>query len=193
MLLTQRPALWLISSAGKEVFLILTGKGFIFREDSLTSFGDRAPNANDEALHRCKTALEQKDRGDYAGAQKTMCPLWKGIGEPPKLTALDPSVAAEVLLCVGILTSWIGSKNQIRDAQELAKNLITQSMTYFESSRDMTKVAVAQSEIAYCYWREGALNEDPLSAPPSPSLLQPFGFAQGRLRGRGAGKAPVSL
>ncbi|HEX7333952.1 MAG TPA: tetratricopeptide repeat protein [Pyrinomonadaceae bacterium] len=116
-------------------------------------------NANDEALLRCKTALEQKDRGDYAAAQEAVRPLWKGVGESPKTTGLDSSVAAEVLLCVGILTSWIGSKNQIRDAQEVAKNLITQSMTYFESSRDTTKVAVAQSEIAFCYWREGSLNE----------------------------------
>lgn len=116
-------------------------------------------NANDEALLRCKTALEQKDRSDYAGAQQTMRPFWKGVGEHPTTTGLDPSVAAEVLLCVGTLTSWIGSKNQIRDAQELAKNLITQSMTYFESGRDVTKVAIAQSEIAYCYYREGTLNE----------------------------------
>jgi tetratricopeptide (TPR) repeat protein len=116
-------------------------------------------NANDEALLRCKTALEQKDRGDYTGAQETMRPLWRRVGERPVIDGLDPSVAAEVLLCVGILTSWIGSKNQIRNAQELAKNLITQSMTHFESSRDLTKVAVVQSEIAYCYWREGSLNE----------------------------------
>ena len=116
-------------------------------------------NANDEALFTCKTALEQKDRGDYAGAQETMRPLWRRVGEPPKTTGLDPSVAAEVSLCVGILTSWVGSKNQIRNAQELAKNLITQSMTRFESSKDVTKIAVVQSEIAYCYWREGSLNE----------------------------------
>lgn len=116
-------------------------------------------NANDEALLRCRTALEQKDRGDYLGAQEAMRPLWKRVGEDPKTTGLDPSVAGEVLFCVGILTSWIGSKNQIRDAQEIAKNLLTESITYFESMRDATKVAVAQSEIAYCYWREGALNE----------------------------------
>jgi tetratricopeptide (TPR) repeat protein len=116
-------------------------------------------HANDEALHRCRTALEQKDRGDYAGAQLTMRPLWKRVGERPKITGLEPSVAAEVLLCVGILTSWIGSKDQISDAQEIAKNLLTQSITHFESMKDVTKVAVAQSEIAYCYWREGALNE----------------------------------
>jgi len=88
-----------------------------------------------------------------------MRPLWKRVGERPETAALDPSVAAEVSLCVGILTSWIGSKNQIRDAQELAKNLITRSITYFESSKDVTKVAEAQSEIAYCYYREGTLNE----------------------------------
>jgi tetratricopeptide (TPR) repeat protein len=116
-------------------------------------------NANDEALLRCKTALDQKERGDYAGAQETMRPLWKRVGERPKINGLDPAVAAEVLLCVGILTSSIGSGNQIHDAQELAKNLITQSMTRFESCRDVTKVAVAQSEIAYCYYREGTLNE----------------------------------
>ena len=116
-------------------------------------------NANDEALHRCKTALEQKDRSDYAAAQETMRPLWKRIGERPKITGLEASVAAEVLFCVGVLTSWIGSKNQNRDAQEIAKNLLTESITYFESMRDVTKVAGAQSEIAYCYWREGALNE----------------------------------
>jgi tetratricopeptide (TPR) repeat protein len=84
---------------------------------------------------------------------------WSCVSEPPNTGGLDRSVAAEVLLCVGILTGWIGSKNQVSDAQEIAKNLITQSMAYFESTRDSTKVAVAQSEIAYCYWREGALNE----------------------------------
>ena len=116
-------------------------------------------SANDEALLRCRTALEHKDRGDYAGAQKTMHPYWSRVGELPNLQGLDRSVTAEVLFCVGVLTSWIGSKNQIADAQELAKNLLTQSITYFESMRDVTKIAVAQSEIAYCYWREGALNE----------------------------------
>src|SRR6185295_3634420 len=72
---------------------------------------------------------------------------------------LERSVAAQVLLCVGILTGWIGSKNQVSDAQETAKNLLTQSIAYFEAARDVIKIAVAQSEIAYCYWREGALNE----------------------------------
>ncbi len=116
-------------------------------------------DANDEALLRCRTALEQKDKGDYTGAQETMRPLWKGVGQRPITTGLALPVAAEVWLCVGVLTSWIGSKDQIRYAQELARSLIIQSMAFFESSSDVTKVAVAQSEIAYCYYREGMLNE----------------------------------
>ena len=116
-------------------------------------------SANDEALLRCQTALEQKDQGDYAGAQKTMRPYWSRLGEAPNTCGLQRSVAAEVLLCVGVLTGWIGSKNQVSDAQEIAKNLITQSIAYFEAVPDLVKIAVAQSEIAYCYWREGALSE----------------------------------
>jgi tetratricopeptide (TPR) repeat protein len=85
--------------------------------------------------------------------------FWRGVGERPETKGLHASVAAEVLLCVGILTGWIGSRNQIKEAQETAKNLITESITYFESVGDVTKVAAARTEIAYCYWRDGELNE----------------------------------
>lgn len=117
------------------------------------------PITNEEALRFCTNASEQKDREDYAGAQRVLQDLWPGIGQRPELGSLHASVAAEVLLCVGILTSWIGSKNQVKDAQETAKNLITESATYFESVGDVMKTAVARTEIAYCYWREGELNE----------------------------------
>ncbi len=115
--------------------------------------------ANEEALLRCQTALEQKDRKDAQGALSTMELLWRGVGEWPETKGLHASVEAEVLLCVGILTGWIGSRNQIKGAQETAKNLITESITYFESVGDYKKVAAARTEIAYCYWRDGELNE----------------------------------
>jgi len=88
-----------------------------------------------------------------------MRPLWKRIGERPEVKTLHASLAAEVLICVGILTSWIGSKEELEDAQEVAKNLITEGMTFYESISDVRKVTAARAEIAYCYFREGALNE----------------------------------
>jgi tetratricopeptide (TPR) repeat protein len=116
-------------------------------------------SANEAAIRRCERALELKDKGDYEGAQKVMSPLWKGVGKVLETNALHPSVAAEVQLAVGILTGWVGSRSEVKEAQELAKNLITESIAYYESVGDMKKVAAARAEIAYCYWREGGFDE----------------------------------
>jgi tetratricopeptide (TPR) repeat protein len=115
--------------------------------------------ANEEALLRCQTALELKDRGRYEGAREAMGQIWTRVGERPETKGLYPSVVAEVLLCAGILTRWIGSKNQIKESQFLAKDLISESITLYESAGDVKRIAVARSELAYCYWREGALDE----------------------------------
>ncbi|HZE63038.1 MAG TPA: helix-turn-helix domain-containing protein [Pyrinomonadaceae bacterium] len=116
-------------------------------------------SANEEALVRCQAALELKDRGDYQGAKEIMGRAWKRVGDWPDTKTLHPSVAAEVLLCVGILTRWIGSKEGIQEAQEAAKNLISESIQFFENIGDRKKVAAARMELACCYWREGALDE----------------------------------
>jgi tetratricopeptide (TPR) repeat protein len=115
--------------------------------------------ANDEALLRCQTALEQYDREDHEGALATMWQLWKGVGHRPNTAGLYEPVAAEVLLCAGVLTGWIGNKVQIKDAQEAAKNLISEAISYFDSVGDQKRVAAARVELAYCYWRDGEFNE----------------------------------
>lgn len=115
-------------------------------------------SANEAAIRRCERALELKDKGDFDGAQKVMRPLWR-LGERPETRSLDPSVAAEVLLSAGILTGWVGSRGEIKEAQEAAKNFITESIAYHESVGDIKKIAAARAEIAYCYWRDGELNE----------------------------------
>jgi tetratricopeptide (TPR) repeat protein len=115
--------------------------------------------ADERALLRCQAALDLKDRGEYFGTQEVMRPLWKGMGRRPETKGLHSTVAAEVLLCVGILTRWIGSRDQSREAQTIAKDLITESITVYESLGDVLKVAAARAELAYCYWREGAFGE----------------------------------
>lgn len=118
-----------------------------------------AVSANDEALSSCRTALEQYDREDHEGAQATLQRFWQRVGERPDTASLHASVAAEVSLCVGILTGWIGSKIQLDDAQETAKNLISEAINYFNLINDRKRVAAAQVELAYCYWRSGESNE----------------------------------
>lgn len=98
------------------------------------------PITNDEAVRGCEAALAQYDKGDYKGAQEVMRRLWQGVGKRPTTEGLHPLVAAEVLLCVGTLTGWIGSQLQLPKAQETAKNLITESISYFESAGDLKRL-----------------------------------------------------
>ncbi len=108
----------------------------------------------------CELAREFENKGDYEEAREVLSGYWSGIGDPPNLTGLERSTAAEVLLRAGVLTGIIGSaSSQIPDAQETAKNLISESLAIFESQRYAEKIAEAQIELALCYWRTGDFNE----------------------------------
>jgi CheY-like chemotaxis protein len=112
-----------------------------------------------QALARCRLAKHYEEIGNYEAAREAMGELWDKVWEQRKLEELDQRIAAEVLLRVGTLTGWIGSTSQIQGAQETAKNLITRSITVFESLSDTKQVAEAQTEIALCYEREGGLDD----------------------------------
>lgn len=107
---------------------------------------------------RCQLAKGYEDTGDYEAARQVMSELWLHLGDRPNVDGLAQSTAAEVLLRVGVLTGWIGSKQQIADAQETAKDFISESISTFESFSDV-KVAEAQTELALCYWRSGDYDE----------------------------------
>jgi tetratricopeptide (TPR) repeat protein len=108
---------------------------------------------------RCQLAKEREEHGDYEGARQALGELWQRVGERPKIEDLERSIAAEVLLRVGVLTGWIGSKQQIADAQETAKDFISESISILKSVGHTKKVSEAQIDLAYCYWREGAYDE----------------------------------
>jgi tetratricopeptide (TPR) repeat protein len=63
---------------------------------------------------------------------------------------------ALVLWRVGSLSGWLGSANQIPGAQEFARDLLTESITLFESLGEQDKRAEAMGDLALCYWRLGA-------------------------------------
>jgi CheY-like chemotaxis protein/tetratricopeptide (TPR) repeat protein len=114
---------------------------------------------NERARLRCQLAKKLEEIGNYEAAREAMGELWPSVGERPVLDGLDEETAAEVILRAGVLTGWLGSTKQVEGAQETAKNLISESISRFEALQDAGKVAEAQVEIAYCYWREGARGE----------------------------------
>ena len=116
--------------------------------------------ANQAADLRCRTALELKDRSEYDAAREAMFPLWSGvIGSRPDTKGLHETVVPEVLLTTGILTGWLGSRSEIKEADDYARDLITESIRLYEALGDSKKVAEARAEIGYCYWRSGANDE----------------------------------
>jgi DNA-binding NtrC family response regulator len=108
---------------------------------------------------RCQLAKELEESGNYEAAREAMGDFWRRIGERPRLDGLDERTSAEVLLRAGSLTGWIGSSSQVEGAQEIAKDLISESAAGFDSLQDTEKAAEAYIGLAICYWREGAFDE----------------------------------
>jgi CheY-like chemotaxis protein len=125
----------------------------------LQRIADPSLTHNERAPLRCQLAKELEGVGNYEAAREAMGELWSRVGEPPALNDLNEEMKAEVLLRAGTLTGWIGSAKQIEGAQEAAKNLISESVRRFEALHDIKKTAEAQTDLALCYWREGAFSE----------------------------------
>lgn len=120
---------------------------------------EAALSRSERVLLRCRLAKELEDTGDYESARELLSPFWRQVGEPPDVAGLDGETVAELLLRTGTLTGWLGNLKQIHGAQEKAKDLIGESLSRFEQLGRAERAAEARTELAYCYWREGAFDE----------------------------------
>lgn len=114
---------------------------------------------NERASLRCRVARHREAAGDFDAAREAMAELWQGIGVRPELEGLDDETKAQVLQRVGALTGWLGSASQIEGSQEMAKDLISESVRMFEELGKRKRVGEARSDLAVCYWRAGAYDE----------------------------------
>ena len=112
-----------------------------------------------DVAQRCRVAKKLTSVGNYEGAREALGELWGGIGAHPKIEGLPLNEQAELLLRAGALSGWLGSSAQVSGAQGFAKDLISESIRAFEALDDQERIAEAQSDLALCYWREGAMDE----------------------------------
>lgn len=111
------------------------------------------------AQRLCRRAKELEDAGDYDAASEVLSEFWPSRYEPPVLGDLDADAKADVLLRIGALVGWTGSASQAVDAQETAKNLISQSIEIYEGLGEKERAVGARSDLALCYWRQGEFDE----------------------------------
>lgn len=114
---------------------------------------------SETAIIQCHLARQFEEAGDFKAAREALSDFWQGVGTRPETTNLTDEAKAELLLRAGTLTGWLGSANQTGGAQEIAKDLVSESASLFETNGLNEKVAEARVELAICYWREGALDE----------------------------------
>ena len=121
--------------------------------------GEETLTPSERARLRCRAAKRLEDSGEYETARELLQPFWPRVGESPDVAGLDQTAAAEVLLRAGALTGWLGNNAEVGGAQEVAKDIISQSVSLFEQAGLAERADEARVELAYCYFREGGLDE----------------------------------
>src|SRR5205085_11879047 len=128
-------------------------------EEILKQLESQDLTPDERALRRCQLVAEFIHTGQYETARDVLGELWQGVGDRPELRGLNPQTAAEVLLQCGVLSGWLGSVRQIPDAQEKAKDLLTDALSRFQSQGQTAKAAEVYYELGRCYFRLGAYDE----------------------------------
>lgn len=129
--------------------------------DLQTSIYDNTinPAVADDVIPLCELAKNFEEAGEFDQAAETISAFWSGLLDRPNTNGLTEEARAELLLRAGTLTGWLGSAKQVAGAQEVAKDLISESAELFQQLRSPEKVAEARVDLAVCYWREGGLDE----------------------------------
>ncbi|HLM54675.1 MAG TPA: helix-turn-helix domain-containing protein [Pyrinomonadaceae bacterium] len=128
-------------------------------DERLKELDNPSLTADERSRLRCGVAADLIGVGQYDAAREVLGELWRGVGVRPEVSGMEKLTAAEVLLQVGALSGWLGASGQVAGAQDKAKDLISESVALFESLGELNRAAVASSDLALCYWREGAYNE----------------------------------
>jgi len=126
----------------------------------------------ERVLSCCALAKRLEKAGEYQAAAEALNEFWSDPQRQPTLDDLPKPIEAELLLRVGALAGWLGRAHQTDGSQETAKNLITRSIEVFADIGTGNRVAEARSDLALCYWREGAFDEARINLAEALSQLE---------------------
>jgi tetratricopeptide (TPR) repeat protein len=115
-------------------------------------------SVSENIIPLCELAKNLEEAGQFESACEILQPFWAGPLHRPDTLGLSNDTKAELLLRAGTLTGWLGSAKQLGGAQEVAKDLISESASLFETLGNSEKIAESRVDLAICYWREGALD-----------------------------------
>jgi tetratricopeptide (TPR) repeat protein len=126
---------------------------------SVDQLADQSLSLSERARRSCQLAKQLEKAGEYEAAYDALSEFWPEGDGFLRLEGLDRATEAQVLLRIGSLAGWLGSVRQTEGGQERAKNFITRSIEIFEEVGQPQRATEARSDLALCYWREGAFDE----------------------------------
>lgn len=128
-------------------------------DERLRELDNPSLTEGERAVLRCQAAAGFIHNGQHEAAAEALGELWRGVGARPNVEGLDERSAAEVLHQAGALSGLMGASRQISGAQAAAKDLLSESAALFERLGEAGSAAFTRSDLALCYWREGAYDE----------------------------------
>ncbi|MFN2531601.1 MAG: tetratricopeptide repeat protein [Pyrinomonadaceae bacterium] len=131
---------------------------------------------------RCRRAKDLEEAGEFDQAREEILPFWPTLGQRPDISGLTTPEKAELLLRAGTLTGWLGSARQLPGAQEIAKDLLSESAATFGHIGRNEKVAEAMVDLATCYLREGGLDEARVTLQHALDTVADLADSEQRLR-----------
>ncbi len=106
-----------------------------------------------------KQLLKLERCGRFDDALALLEGVWENTAAFPRVEEFDAHTAADIILRCGSLIGFHGHHQQIKDAQERSKNLLTEAHRRFLAISDLEKIAECENYLALAYWRTGELVE----------------------------------
>ncbi|MCW5961842.1 MAG: tetratricopeptide repeat protein [Pyrinomonadaceae bacterium] len=97
--------------------------------------------------------------GKYQKAFDEVSQFWTDTSKSPELDSLEPADEAELLLRCGALAGFLGYNNELKNAQDKSRNLLTKARDKFINLEKTDKIAECENYMALAYWRTGELEE----------------------------------
>src|SRR5437667_8037945 len=94
----------------------------------------------------CSLAKQFEKTGDYESAYEALSEFWPEPDKSPKVEGLKALSKADLLLRAGALAGWQGGAEAEGD-QEIAKDLITRSLTIYEELGAADRQAEGHGEL----------------------------------------------
>lgn len=125
---------------------------------ALKASGSKLP-VSKHAESVCLLSRQFEKAGDYEAARLALEDFWPPESDKTKFSLLDELTQANVRLRAGSLMGRKGFADQATANQEVASNLITESIETFRKCGKTEALVEANGELALCYWRQGFFDE----------------------------------